>query len=190
MPRTQRFKLRESARSGFVYRETTLVDDEGSLVSAGEFDQPPPSNIPLGGEGESSPGDTNPFYTSYTSSVISRATQIIQTTSRIVSTPEQAELNNQPMRNWIWIVGSLTNITLNSNPQVTAGREGQTLILHCVGSAIAISHSNGLALIGGQPFYMDSGAILCLTYTSGNSATKTQVWLETSRGHENQLLGA
>ena len=55
-PRVSRFKKRDSDRSGFTYKEIRLVDDEGSLVGPDEFDTPPPSNFPIGGEGDVSPG--------------------------------------------------------------------------------------------------------------------------------------
>lgn len=191
--RSRRFKKRESDRSGFDYREVELVFDDGGfgtdsnagvLVGPDEYDTPPPSNISLGGEGEISPGDTNPFYLSYTSNVISRQTQFLTTTtaSQILASPEQAYLLQQAMRNWIWISGSLNVITLTSNPQVTVGKEGDTLAIQCVGSGVTLVNSNGLALTGGQPFSMTSGSIICLYYSSG-----TAIWRETSRVQQSIL---
>ena len=57
MARRDRFRKRDSDRSGFTHLERQLVRDKGTLVGPEEFDQPPPSSKPLGGEGEISQGD-------------------------------------------------------------------------------------------------------------------------------------
>src|SRR3990167_5963411 len=56
MAQISRFKLRDSARDGFTRKERSLVKDGPWKVGAEELDTPPPSKLPLGGEGDVSAG--------------------------------------------------------------------------------------------------------------------------------------
>ena len=67
MVKSNRFRKRTSDRSGFDYLERELIRDKGSLVGSDERDNPPPSNISLGGEGDISTGE---FFRSSTSTDI------------------------------------------------------------------------------------------------------------------------
>ena len=53
----RKYLLRDSDRSGFTYFRQELVKDEGFLVHPSEKDEPPPSDKPLGGEGDINKGD-------------------------------------------------------------------------------------------------------------------------------------
>ena len=50
--RSQRFRKATSDRSGFDLKNIELIKDGAYMVSPDEFDVPPPSKKPLGGEGE------------------------------------------------------------------------------------------------------------------------------------------
>jgi len=53
IPRDKRkYLLKESDRSGFKYFKNELVRDKGKWVHPTEYDDPPPTPKPIGGEGE------------------------------------------------------------------------------------------------------------------------------------------
>lgn len=167
MQRVSRFKKRSSDRSGFDYKEIELIDDEGHLVGKDEFDQPPPSKLSLGGEGDISQGEMR----STTSLEIesSRLNPTFYITAAGGITPT---FSHPYMR----IAGSNQAVTVTANPQITRGRQNDVLTLHCVGSDITLSHGTGLNLMGSSGYLMRSGAILSLIYTTGDTA-----WQELSR---------
>lgn len=179
-----RFRWWNSDRSGFQFGFQPLtaypnpytresgrpVRDNGIQISPDEYDQPPPSTKPLGGEGEigtgarsnSDPSDDANVYIVPSESLI--PVQYLSASSQIRPTNE-----NEP----VYIVGSNVDVTLLSNPQLVSGMTNQSISLMCVGSSVTLSDGNGLVL--NTPAYrMESGSILNLFYGTG--------WFETSRG--------
>lgn len=178
-----RNKKRDSARSGFTYKEIQLVNDNGVLVGPDEFDTPPPSKISLGGEGDIS-GDPRTNATSYaTPSELARQVRYVTATGIAPSIDYNFDDSVSLSEGWLLISGSNQNVTITANPQIAAGRQGQMLTLECVGSSILLSNGNGLSLR--TYFNMDSGAILNLFYSATNN-----LWNETSRSHQTKNLGA
>lgn len=187
-----RFRWWISDRSGFQFGFSPLtsrpnayfredgrpVRDNGIQVSPDEFDQPPPSTKPLGGEGEIGTGarDNSSFavdanvYSIPPESII--GVQYLTTGSQITWNDE-----NVP----IYISGSNQEVSLSSNPQVAAGTTNKQISLMCVGSSVTLSNGNGLSL-NTTSYVMNSGSILNLFYGTG--------WFETSRGTLYGDLGA
>ena len=172
MSRSFRYKVRNSDRSGFKYKQRELVKDGPSWVHPDEIDAPPPSKISLGGEGDIS-GDPRPnstFYSAGTGNILpvyDHPTFFITAVGGI--TPD---FNHAYMR----IEGSNGNITVSANPSIKIGIQSQVLSLFCTGSSITLNHGNGLNMMGSTGFTMQSGGVLTLIYNSGNTA-----WNETSR---------
>lgn len=171
--RISRYKKRVSDRSGFDSLERSLVKDGAWKVSGDDLDTSPPSRLSLGGEGDVSQGDAlvaNSFgVVEITSTPTARDNPINYITAAGGITPSF-------VHPWMYVVGSLSNITLTANPQVVAGTEAQQLTLYGVGSTIRISDGTGLTLVGGRPYVIDSGSIITFIYTSGGAT-----WSETSR---------
>ena len=138
-----------------------------------ELDTPPPSRLTLGGEGDVAQGDAlvaNSFgVVEITSTPTARDNPINYITAAGGITPSF-------VHPWMYVVGSLENITLTADPQIVAGTEGQQLTLYGVGSTVRISDGTGVALTGDRPYVIDSGSIITFFYTSGGA-----VWNETSR---------
>lgn len=184
MPRRDRYRKRDSDRSGFTYKERELIKDKGFLVGPDEFDRPPPSNKSLGGEGELSVGDMRSPSGTLASTQTVREDIPLQyvtagggiTYSRKIYNASGEVTNNAFVR----IVGSNQTIDISASPQITPGSEGSQLTLECVGSDITLDDGDGLDLK--SSFVMDSGSILSLFYNSSNN-----VWRETSRSHRNRL---
>lgn len=177
-----RFRIYVSDRSGFEFgfqpitsgpnaydRESGKpVQDKNLKVSPTEFDSPPPSNIPLGGEGDisGSPAANSNFDTP-SNAFIEPAKIIVS-----VNSSNSISWNQNP---WVYISGALQNQTMAVNPQVVAGQESQQITLFCVGSNVTLINGSGLTLRNSR-FAMSSGAILTLMYHTNNST-----WFETSR---------
>lgn len=174
MSNVSRFKKRDSDRSGFTFREISLVYDEGSLVGADEVDTPPPSNIPLGGEGDISPGFARSNFTSTeTPSENQKVTRYITAVGGISYSDSES---------YLYICGSNDIIDVSANPQITRAEQNKLLTLQSVGSSIILEDGDGLSLR--KVFVMDSGAILNLVYNATDS-----LWYETSRSHITKNLG-
>ena len=189
MARTSRFRKRDSDRSGFTFLDRELVVDEGSLVGADEFDTPPPSKKSLGGEGDISEGDVRVGAFEGTVGETTASTAVkpkVQTvtagggitfSNRIYESSGE-ELNLVHLQ----VVGSnLTNLNITVDPQVSAGRHGNKLVLEGVGSSVILEDGNGLSLR--RLINLDSGALINLFYTETDS-----VWMETSRSRREHLL--
>lgn len=178
MVRPYRFKKRDSARSGFAYLERTLVRDEGSLVGADEFDEPPPSTKSLGAEGDISRGDTRSDYTNYVATsgkdIIVRYLVASDQIPFVTGQDTSGESNTNAQ--WVFISGSNQAITLSSNPQVVPGFQNAQLTIQCAGSDVTLVDSSGLDLT--SRYVMTSGAILNLFYSATDN-----LWHETSRSH-------
>ena len=174
MDRISRFKLRDSDRSGFTFKEQSLIKDGTWKVGAGERDTPPPSKLSLGGEGDASLGDA----------LTANSFGVVQITSPpaaydhpITYITAAGGITPSFVHPWMYVVGSLDTITVTANPQVGVGTEDKQLTLYGVGSSIRLSHGTGLILTGSAPMVLDSGDILTLMYSTGDTA-----WIETSRG--------
>lgn len=182
MSKSYRYKKKDSERSGFTHLERTLISDKGHLVSADEYDAPPPSNKSLGGEGDISLGNVNPNYTDYLTPAETRETQYLNGTNAIYFKEEYYKDDIPLNRAWIYISGSNSDVSVAKNPQITAGGSGSFLTLECVGSSVLLIDGSGLTLR--KSFNMDSGAILDLYYVYSDST-----WHETSRSHRTKSLG-
>ena len=173
MPRISRFKLKDSDRSGFKFFEITLVKDGPYKVSAEEYDTPPPSRRPLGGEGEVSgdPRDNSSFVTFSTS--VATPTDLDNPTVSITSSGGIVPSFAHP---WMRITGSNAAVDITADPQIAAGQEGQILTLQCVDSGVTLDHGTGLNLMGSAQFVMRSGSFITFYYSTGGT-----VWNEASR---------
>lgn len=168
---SQRFRIYTSERSGFEYgfqpiterpnaywRETGKpVQDVNVQVSPNEFDTPPPSTQPLGGEGDIS-GDAR------ANSDFSTANAYITPPPSLpvvyyVTSSQTIPWNNKPV---VYIGGSNSNIIMASNPQIVPGEHGKVLAFQCVGSNITLNSGNGLTFDFKRiPFIvMSSGGII------------------------------
>jgi len=181
-----RFRIYVSDRSGFEFgflpitsrpnaytRETGKpVQDLNVKVAPNEFDTPPPSKQPLGGEGDVSNGNVAPnsnFDTPANAYVIpSNSTKIIVS----VNSSTSIAWNQEP---WNYIVGNLVAQTMSVNPQVVAGAQGQQVTLFGVGSAVTLINGSGLTLHTSQ-VTIGSGSLLSLIYSQTDN-----LWHETSR---------
>lgn len=184
MSRSYRFRKRVSDRSGFDYLYNEIVNDEGSNVGPDEYDTPPPSDIPLGGEGDRSPGDIRSDYAVYSVATSDETKVQYLTTASTISWTAYYDASGQ--RNYnkaiVYISGSNSDVVLASNPQVSSGKQGDILTIQGVGSAVTLVDGNGLSLR--KTFMLNSGAIINLFYTTGGN-----VWNETSRNHITENLG-
>lgn len=183
MSKSYRYKKRLSDRSGFEYLDRELVRDDGVLVGPDEYDTPPPSNIPLGGEGDIAQSEY--FRSDYTNlEPVSTSVLYLNTASTIPFKLEN-DSDGETNRNTsiIYVSGSNSAVNLSSNPQVSPAAQNDFLTIYCVGSNVVLENGSGLELK--KIFNMDSGSILNLVYTTGGS-----VWIETSRSHITKNLGA
>lgn len=173
MSKQKRYRLKDSDRSGFTFKEVELVKDKGNLVGPGEFDAPPPSSQSTGGEGDMDRSGIRANWQSY-DAVNSRPTQIVASSGGIVfpTVPDSAG-KSDPNNAWIYVAGSSVTVDITKNPQVSPGRVNAILTIQCVSNNIVIENSNGLVLT--RLFNMTSGDILNLIYATDN------LWHETSR---------
>jgi hypothetical protein len=183
--RKDRFKKRDSDRSGFTYKERELTRDNGHLVGMDEYDAPPPSSKSLGGEGDVSVGDNHRAdYTTYNPTRNERTIYYINSDDGISFVKQTYASGEDLGRGWMYVTGSATEIDIAADPQISAGAQGNHLTLECVGSAIILENSNGLAMMNGKTFCMESGDIITFIYNSGDTA-----WHETSRGSKYKTFG-
>lgn len=172
--RISRFKKRVSDRSGFDYKEIQLIRDDGELVGPDEFDTPPPSKQPLGGEGDNSGGDTRSNSNFSSISTTDTPTALLNPTFYITAAGGITPSFSNP---WMNVVGSNNAITISANPSIVSGAEGQILTLFGVGSSITLNNANGISLMGSSNIVIDSGVNITFMYNTANN-----VWNETSRG--------
>ena len=177
MPRISRFKRRESDRSGFKYFEISLIKDGPWKVSGEEFDVPPPSRIPLGGEGDVATGDLRAA-SGFDLGVVAAdsAAGYDNPTVYITAAGGITPVFTHP---WMRVTGSNAAVTVTAIPQLVRGREGQLLTLQNVDSAILLTHgsANALNLLGSRGTLQTvSGMIVNLIFTTAN-----QAWNEISK---------
>lgn len=189
-----RFRWWLSDRSGFQFGFTPLttypnaysresgrpIKDNGIQICPSEYDQPPPSTKPLGGEGEIGTGARDNSSPSVDSNVyLVPAESLIPVT--YVNSSQSIAWNNEPV---VFIAGSNAQQIMASNPQMQSAENNKQICFMCVGSSITLNNGNGLALH--TPSYvMQSGSLLNLLYQTANS-----LWYETSRGSLYGDLGA
>lgn len=182
MSKQKRYKLKDSDRSGFTYKEIELVKDHSFLVGPNEFDSPPPSNQSTGGEGDVDRTGIRANWDTYTA-VEERPVQIINASASIVfPTVPDSMGHTDPNNSWIYISGITGSVNLTVNPQITPGRQNSIITVQCISNNVILENSNGLVMP--RLFNMDSGSILNLIYNATDN-----LWHETSRGHEFRSLG-
>lgn len=181
MAKQKRYRLKDSDRSGFTFKEIELVKDNGILVGPKEFDSPPPSRQSTGGEGEFDRTGIRANWTTY-SAVEVRPTQLISAAGGIVfPTVPDSQGKADPNNAWIYIAGNSSSVNLTANPQISAGRENSIITVQCVSNNVILETGSGLSLR--RVFNMDSGAIINLIYNATNN-----LWCETSRSHETRSI--
>src|SRR3990167_2776340 len=176
MPKTERFRKGTSDRSGFDDLRKNLVKDKSSLVRSDERDDPPPSKLSLGGEGEISQGS---YFRSSTSTAIDSDKE--NPTFYITAAGGITPNYDHP---YMRVTGSGGAVTITANPRIAVGVEGRVLTLFCTDSSITIQNGQGVATMGSQNLRLDSGSIAVFMYNTGDTA-----WKETSRVHSTQGIG-
>ena len=170
MPKISRFLKFTSQRSGFDGFRISMVKDGNLIVNPDEYDQPPPSKLNLGGEGDVAMGMalSLPFVISMlTAPFTDIPTQVLLAT---------AQINPSTTYPWIRISGSGGSVDLTSDPQMTAGVQGQIQTIQCTSNNVTIDDGTGFDLSAQGIFNMGSGAVLTCVYNTGNS-----VWVEIYR---------
>lgn len=163
--RNDRFRKRISDVSGFDYLEREMVKEDGVWIGLDERDDPPPSKISLGGEGEISQGA---YFRSSTSTEVENENPTVYITAAGGISPSY---NHPYMR----VTGSNSAITISANPQIAIGQEGSFLTLFCTDSGIRIENGNGVSTIGSAPIQMTSGSVSVFMFNTANNC-----WNETS----------
>lgn len=171
MPRISPWQKFTSERSGFDTKRIAVIKDGPILVDPGEFDEPPPSRISLGGEGDISQGDMRPNATGLvgTNTANGYGNPVVYVTAAGGIVPSFT----QP---FMLITGSNQAVKITKVPQIVVGQQNQVLTLWCVDSGITISNGTGVTLMGSVPWIMTSGCIISFIYNTGGNA-----WQETSR---------
>lgn len=168
MARHDRFKKKASDRSGFDYTKRELVKDGAYWVHPDERDEPPPSKLSLGGEGDISRGD---YFRSSTSTAIDAGHE--NPTFYITAADGITPSYSHP---YMRVTGSNSAITITADPRIAAGTEGKFLTLFCTDSSITMANGNGISLMGSATLRLNSGAIATFMFNTANN-----VWNETSR---------
>ena len=176
MANRENYRLKLSDRSGFQYLKRELIKDGSSWVGPDEYDEPPPSRLSLGGEGDISRGD---YFRSSTSTAIDPGNE--NPTFYITALNGITPNTTHP---YMRVTGSNNAITITANPRIAVGREGQVLTLFCTDSSITLANGNGIATMGSRNLRLDSGSVAVFMYNTANNA-----WNETSRVSSDVGLG-
>jgi len=171
MAKSNRFKKRTSDRSGFDYLEREMVKEAGEWIGPDERDDPPPSKVSLGGEGDINQGS---YFRASTSTDIDAS--VLNPTFYITAAEGISPVYDHP---YMRVSGSNGAITISANPSIAVGQEGKVLTLFCTDSQITINNGNGVATIASTPIVLNSGGISVFMFNSGDTA-----WKETSRFSE------
>lgn len=175
------YKWWNSDRSGFQFGFTPItnrpndytrdpgrpVRDNGVQVAPDEYDEPPPSNKPLGGEGEIGTGarENSSFATDSNVYAIPQ-NYLIPVQYLTASSTIRWNYDNVPL----YVSGSNTAVTLSSNPQITAGVPRQYISIQCVGSSVTLIDGNGIQIDFNVPrIVMASGGVATLIYNATDS---------------------
>ena len=176
MAKQKRYKLKDSDRSGFTFKEIELVKDNGSFVGPGEFDSPPPSRQSTGGEGEMDRSGIRANWDTY-SEVDVRPTYLVTSGGGIIfPTIPDSQGKSDPNNSWVYVAGATASVDITKNPQISAGRQNSIFTVQCVSNNIIIENGSGLSLR--SLFNMNSGSIINLIYNATDN-----LWCETSRSH-------
>lgn len=168
---SSRFRFYISDRSGFQFgfipttsrpnaytRESGKpVQDVNSRVCPSEYDQPPPSTKPLGGEGDISgePRASSDF--SVDANIYTIPPESVPVVY-LINSSQTIPWNTNPV---VFIAGSGVNQVMVSNPQISPGEHGNVLGFQCVGSSITIKSGNGVSIDFNQAqVTMQSGSII------------------------------
>ena len=162
MPRISRFLKFTSNRSGFDGMRIGMVKDGPFIVNPDEYDQPPPSKLSLGGEGDRAVGQ--PANLAFVIASASAPTTDIRVQVLLAS----SQINPSTTDPWIRISGSGGSVDLTSNPQMTAGRQGQIQTIQCTSNNVTIDDGTGFDLGVQGVFNMGSGAVLTCVFTTAN----------------------
>lgn len=178
MSKQKRYRLRDSDRSGFTFKEIELVKDKGSLVGPDEFDAPPPSNQSTGGEGDVDRSGIRANWDTYTATN-SRPSQVVSPNASISfniipDSADHADPNNQ----WIYISGISSNTVMATSPQISRGYQNSIITLQCISNNVILKTGSGLSL--NRLYNMSSGSILSLIFNATDN-----LWHETSRSNIN-----
>ena len=177
MPRISRYKLRESDRSGFKCFEIELVKQGPWKVAGDEFDQPPPSKVPLGGEGDvAGEARANSDFADSVVVVTDTGTGLGNPVLYITAAGGIIPSFTHP---WMNVTGSNAAVTVTAQPAIARGREGQILTLQVVDSSITLSHGsiNAINFMDSRgSLTVVSGMIVTFIFNTGN-----QAWNEASR---------
>src|SRR3990167_165472 len=170
-----RFRWWNSQRSGFQFGFQPLasrpndytresgrpVTDRGIMVSPDEYDQPPPSAKPLGGEGEIGAGARD-----NSESTATPASDLIPVNYLTALSAIPWNQDNVP----IYVTGSLTTVILGNNP-LSNGIQGLYISIQGVGSSVTINSGNGITFdfINRPSIALGSGGIATLIYNATDS---------------------
>ena len=168
MAKSERFRKRISGRSGFDYLAHEMIKENGVWIGPDERDDPPPSKLSLGGEGDINQGS---YFRSSTSTAIDA--DVTNPTFFITAAGGITPNYDHP---YMRVTGSNAAITISANPQIAVGQEGKFLTLFCTDSAITINNGTGVATIASTPIVLTSGGISVFMFNTANNA-----WNETSR---------
>ena len=173
-PRSQRFRKATSDRSGFDLKKINLIKDGGVMVSPAEFDTPPPSKIPLGGEGEISGEARDSDFTIENTAVVNDNPEVFITAAGGITPAASIRPMTHP---FMRVTGSNAAINITADPQIVRGQQGDILSLLCTDFGITLDHGDGLNMMASAGFIMQSADIITFFYSTSNTA-----WNETSRG--------
>lgn len=174
------FQPLTSRPNAYTREDGRPVRDNGIQVAPDEFDQPPPSTKPLGGEGEIGTGaraDSDP--------AVDADVYIVPPESIIpvvqVNSSTSIAWNEEPV---VYVAGRLTAQSMMVNPQIQPAENEKTLVFMGVGSSVTLFNGSGLRLHTSQ-YTLNSGSLINMIYSRTDS-----LWYETSRGILYGDLGA
>ena len=147
-----------------------MIKDGPWIVLPEEYDQPPPSKLSLGGEGDISLGQMGsfPFVISMlTAPITDIIVQVLGTASQI---------NPSTTYPWVRISGSGGSVDLTSDPQMTAGVQGQIQTVQCTSNGVTLDDGTGLDLSAQGTFAMGSGAIITFVYTTAGAGQWVEIY--------------
>jgi len=165
------FRIYVSDRSGFQFGfppKTSLpnaytresgkpVQDVNVRVCPTEYDQPPPSTKPLGGEGDISGEprqDSDPSVDANVYIIPPQSLPVVY----YINSSQTIPWNENPV---VYIGGDLVNQTMVSDPQISPGHQGKSLAFQCVGSNITLINGSGVTFdFVGTQLMMQSGSII------------------------------
>jgi len=150
------------------YREDGRpVRDNGIQVAPDEYDQPPPSTKPLGGEGEIGTGArANSNFSDDANVYLVPAGSLIPVQYLTSSSKIGWNFNNYP----VYVTGSNTAVTLGANP-LAAGPNATYISIQGVGSSVTIDSGNGITFdsVRSPSITFTSGAVATLIYNATDS---------------------